>query len=51
MARAAKMPSILIRRDGGPSDPLREKQEEIVVEADATISRLSQLPEAIASLP
>ena len=49
-ARAAKMPSILIRREGGPSDPLREQQEELVVEADVTISRLSQLPDAIASL-
>ncbi len=50
-ARAAKMPSVLIRREGGPSDPLREQQEEISIEADMVISRLSQLVEILPDLP
>jgi len=45
------MLSVLIRREGGPSDPLREQQEEISVEPDVVISRLSQLVEILPELP
>ena len=47
-AHAAGMRSILIRRQGGPSDPLRDPHaEEAEIRPTAVIQRLGELPQAL----
>ena len=50
-ADAAGMRSILIRRGGGPSDPLSDPdQEQSHIRPTAVIQRLGELPQALARL-
>ncbi|MBT3342608.1 MAG: HAD-IA family hydrolase [Gemmatimonadetes bacterium] len=50
-AHAARMPSILIQREGGPSDPLREKRhDERIAQPDVIIGSLTELADAVAGI-